>query len=204
MKYLIELVLDKQKTGLNAISIVEEPAILTNFVKLAAEKEHKFSVDIEKKIILGPVLIPDLKIFRTAQSLNLDDDGFVYFSADTIKSLSEIYMRELKLHSATLEHEQNTNDIKMLESWIIEDPQHDKSSIYGFDLPKGTWMTSFKVQNDVLWNQIKKGIYNGFSIEAESLSYLFRDKMNMINATKLTLEDELSDFMLDVISSCLK
>jgi hypothetical protein len=61
-----------------------------------------------------------------------------------------------------------------VESWIIEDEQKDKSKLYGFDLPKGTWMISMKVNNDEVWNDVKEGKVKGFSIEG-----YFADKFEM-------------------------
>ena len=176
MAILIELVINENKKGLKAISLVDKPAILTNFVKLAEEQEAKdikFAVaDEEQHIVLGPALIPNVKIYRSKKSLGLEDDAYVYFSEDTIKELAQIYMEELKIHEVTLDHESDTSDAKMIESWIIDDPQKDKSAVYGFDLAKGTWMVAFKILSDSLWKKIKDGLFNGFSIEADALAMI--------------------------------
>lgn len=180
---LIELILDKNKTGVEAISLVEFPAILTNFIKLAKETGSpsiKLAVsDSEQRIVLGPALIPNLKIFRSAKSMGLSQDAFVYFSADTIKELSQLYLATLKNNEVTIDHEKDTPDVKMIESWVIEDPAKDKSSIYGFDLPKGTWMVAFKVFNDSLWEDIKNDKLCGFSIEASSMALIPKGEVNM-------------------------
>jgi hypothetical protein len=60
----------------------------------------------------------------------------------------------------------------VVESWLIEDSEKDKSKLYGFSLPKGTWMISMKVDNDEVWNDVKEGKIKGFSIEG-----YFADKM---------------------------
>ena len=172
MAILIELILNKTKKGIQAISLVENPAILTGFIHLAKESKEtklKFAIDEEKHIVLGPALIPNVKIFRNAKSLGLDSDAYVYFSASTIKEISEIYLSTLKNNEVTIDHEKDTDDVKMIESWIVEDSAKDKSAIYGFDLPVGTWCVAFKILNDDLWSKVKEGDLNGFSIEADAL-----------------------------------
>ena len=62
----------------------------------------------------------------------------------------------------------------VVESWIIEDEQMDKSKKYGFSLPVGTWMISMKVENDAIWQKVKDGEVKGFSIEG-----FFADKLEM-------------------------
>lgn len=171
MALLIELKINKDRKGLDAISLVDKPAILTNFVKLKEDEPTlKFSIaNEEQRIVLGPALIPNIKIFRNGKSLGLDDDAYVYFSEETIRELAQIYMEELKIHEVTLDHESDTTDAKMIELWIVEDPQKDKSAIYGFDLAKGTMMVAYKILSEQLWKKIKEGKFNGFSIEASAL-----------------------------------
>jgi hypothetical protein len=171
MALLIELKINKDRKGLDAISLVDKPAILTNFVKLKEDEPTlKFSIaNEEQRIVLGPALIPNIKIFRNGKSLGLDDDAYVYFSEETIRELAQIYMEELKIHEVTLDHESDTTDAKMIELWMVEDPAKDKSAIYGFDLPKGTMMVAYKILSEQLWKKIKEGKFNGFSIEASAL-----------------------------------
>ena len=174
MALLIELKINKDRKGLDAISLVDKPAILTNFVKLKEDEPTlKFSIaNEEQRIVLGPALIPNIKIFRNGKSLGLDDDAYVYFTEETIRELAQIYMEELKIHEVTLDHESDTTDAKMIELWMVEDPAKDKSAIYGFDLPKGTMMVAYKILTDQLWKKIKEGKFNGFSIEASALEMI--------------------------------
>jgi hypothetical protein len=52
----------------------------------------------------------------------------------------------------------------------------DKSKLYGFDLPVGTWFVKMKVDNDDMWDRIKSGELKGLSIEG-----YFVDKMELMN-----------------------
>jgi len=176
---LFELIFDEEKEGITAISIVDNPAILTNFMCFSKEIEAlKFAVDTDQKIITGPVIIPNVKIFRSAKSLGLDQDAYVYFKEDTIRKLAENFLAKLKNNENTLDHEEKTTDLTLRESWIIEDSEKDKASFLGFDLPIGTWMASYKVNNDNLWEEIKAGDYKGYSIEA-ALNLVPKGEVNL-------------------------
>ena len=124
-------------------------------------KQH-FATDNEKHIVLGPAMIPDQKIFRKDAQGN---PYYVYFSPDTIKMIAEKYMRNKYTDNNDTMHDGKAiKDIHVLESWIKEDTQ-DKSSKYGFEnLPVGTWFVSMKVNNPKVWEEVKSGKLNGFSV----------------------------------------
>jgi hypothetical protein len=163
----------KKNAGIKAMSIVEHPAMEVNFIKLAKEeKEIMLAVDKKQHIITGPALIPNKKIYRSAKSLEDSEDGYIFFSADTIKKLAEAYMETEQMNEITLGHEGKTKDLKTIESWIVLDAEKDKAKVLGFDVPAGTWMLSHKVNNDDIWNKIENGELNGYSIEASDLDKL--------------------------------
>ena len=89
---IIELILDEDalETGVHAISIVEQPAIESDFIALNKQHEINFAqVNEEKRILLGAALIPNKTIFRKRE-----DEGFyVYFSAETIRKASELFLK---------------------------------------------------------------------------------------------------------------
>ena len=121
-----------------------------------------FATDNEKHIVLGPAMIPDQKIFRKDA---LGNTYYVYFSTDTIKLIAEKYMRNKYTDNNDTMHDGKAiKDVHVLESWIKEDVQ-DKSSKYGFEsLPIGTWFVSMKVNNPKVWEEVKQGKLNGFSV----------------------------------------
>ena len=93
-----------------------------------------------------------------------------------------------------LEHAAELSGLSVVESWIVEDPQKDKTAIYGMELPEGTWMVSMKVNNDDIWNNyVKTGRVKGFSIEG-----YFVDKMQMESHLE-RIEEEEAEFMLSNI-----
>ena len=124
-------------------------------------KQH-FVTDEEKRIVVGPAMIPDLKIFRKDKKGN---PYYVYFSAETIKMIAEKYMRNKYTDNNDEMHNgRAVSDVYVIESWIKES-EEDKSNIYGYqDLPVGTWFVSMKVRNEDTWKKVKDGKLNGFSV----------------------------------------
>jgi hypothetical protein len=115
-----------------------------------------------KKIVLGPAMIPDQKIFRKDE---LGNPYYVFFSAETIKMIAEKYMRNKLIDNNDQMHDGKAiKDIHVLESWIKES-DNDKSTDYGYgELPVGTWFVSMKVNNDEIWEKVKSKKLNGFSV----------------------------------------
>lgn len=162
---VIELLIDEENEwgGINAISIVENPAIQEDFIALSKDKSIKLAeVDSERKILMGAALIPDKKIIR----MNENGKYYIYFSKETVEKASQLFLSRGKQNNSTLEHEVEIGGLSVVESWIIEDDVHDKSRKYGLNMPVGTWMVSVKVNNDQIWEEfVKTQKVKGFSIE---------------------------------------
>ena len=160
-----ELFIDEEKleSGIHAISIVEDPAIEENFIALKAHKIEMAEVNAEKRILMGPALIPNKKIYRRGDD---DTEYQIFFSEDTVRKASQLFLSRGNQNNSTLEHEYDLNGMSVVESWIVEDPKKDKSTIYNLSMPKGTWMVSVKVNNEEVWEEfVKTGRVRGFSIE---------------------------------------
>jgi hypothetical protein len=188
---IIELLIDENKieSGINAVSVVESPAIEENFVALKKHEVELKEIDGEKRILMGAALVPNKQIYRK----NEDKEFYIYFSEDTVRKASELFLMRANQNNATLEHEKKMLDgMSVVESWIIEDEKQDKSAKYGFNLPKGTWMISMKVNNDEIWNKVKAGEVKGFSIEG-----YFVDKYEM--SLQESEEDRLINAIRDLI-----
>lgn len=169
---IVELVLDEDQemSGIEAISIVESPAIEADFVALKADEIKLAEVNKDKKILMGALLIPNKPIFRNSEE---QDDYYIYFSKDTVEKASQLYLKNGNQNNTTLEHQHSLNGLTLVESWLVEDEKYDKSRKYGMNVPVGTWMGSVKVNNDEVWNEyVKTGKVKGFSIEG-----YFADKM---------------------------
>jgi hypothetical protein len=168
---IVELILDEEQeeSGIEAISIVESPAIESDFVALKTEEIKLAEIDKEKRILLGALLIPNKPIYRKGS----EGDYYIFFSKDTISKASQMYLRNGYQNNSTLEHEKDLKGLTLVESWIVVDELQDKSRKYGLNVPVGTWMGAVKVNNDEIWNEyVKTNKVKGFSIEG-----YFADKM---------------------------
>ena len=190
---IVELLLDEEslQAGIQAISIVEAPAIEEDFVALKEQERVELkTMDEDKRLLLGAALVPNKPIYRRSG----DDEYYIYFSQDTVRKASELFFINGNQNKATLEHQIDITGLSVVESWIIEGEQ-DKSKLYGMDLPVGTWMVSMKVHNDEVWNDyVKEGKVKGFSIEG-----YFVDKVEASSQ-----EEEKAEEQLNAIKAIIK
>ena len=181
---IIELILDEEQeeTGVEAISIVESPAIESDFVALKDQEIKLAKVDEDKKILMGALLIPNKPIYRNGG----EGEYYIYFSKDTVQKASQLYLKNGYQHNSTLEHNETLKGLTLVESWIVEDEVQDKSRKYGLNVPVGTWMGAVKVNNDEIWQEyVKTNKVKGFSIEG-----YFADKME---APKDKIKEDMSE-----------
>jgi hypothetical protein len=178
---IIELILDEEAmlNGIDAISIVEYPAIEENFVALNRQIKTEFATqDDDKRLLIGPALIPNKTIYRHQDG----EEFYVYFSRQTIRRAAELYLMRGNQNNSTLEHQAELHGLSVVESWIIEDPEKDKSALYGLKMPVGTWMVTMKVNNDSVWTDfVKTGAVKGFSIEGYFADKVKLAKMELAN-----------------------
>ncbi len=195
---IIELVIDENEelSGIEAISVVESPAIEEDFIALKDQEQIRLAeVSKEKRLLMGAALIPEKPIYRKSG----DHEFYIYFSKDTVAKASQMFLKRGNQSQATLEHtEEKLSGMTIVESWLIEDDVHDKSRKYGLDMPIGTWMVAMKVDNDDIWNNyVKEGKVKGFSIEG-----YFADKLNRPQdkqQDQLSEDDKLLNEIIDVL-----
>lgn len=159
---------DEEENGVFAISHVLDPAIEAMYVFMGNEKDVEIklaTVSDEKRIVVGPVLIPNQLILRKHPTTG--DPFNIFFDAETIKHIQENFVSGSYQNNSTIEHDgELIKDVSFVETWIKEDEVHDKSVLYGFDQPIGTMFAMQKVKNDDVWNDyIKTGKVKGFSID---------------------------------------
>ena len=181
---LIELVIDENDnmSGIDAISLVENPAIELDFVALKKQPKQIELAEVskERRILMGPALVPQKPIYRREGK----EEYYIFFSKDTVNKASQLYLKNGYQSNSTLEHEAPISGVTVVESWIVENPKIDKSALHGFDLQEGTWMVSLKVDDDKIWDEfVKTGAVKGFSIEGA-----FADKVIMSRRSKFKKE----------------
>ena len=189
---IVELVIDENdlESGIEAVSVVQAPAIEENFIALKKHELELKEIDKEKRILMGAALVPNKQIYRRNDK---NEEYYIYFSEDTVRKASELFLMRSNQNNATYEHEKKLNGMSVVESWIIEDEKLDKSVKHGFKLPKGTWMISMKVNNEDVWKDVKDGKVKGFSIEG-----YFADKYEM------SIEQQRKNEIINKLKELLK
>jgi len=163
--YFMELRDGEIQYGLNDVALVDKPAYETMFLKFKDDTANiKFAVqNEEERIINGPVMIPDKLVARMENG----QPFFVAATRETIFAASQKFARENRNNNIKLTHdtENNTEDVFIFQSFVTDERWIDK--VVGFeDQPLGTWYITCKVLSDKVWEQIKAGTFNGFSLEA--------------------------------------
>ena len=193
---IIELILDDDEAiGVEAISVVENPAIESDFIALNNQEIKLAEISKEKRLLMGALLIPKKPIYRR----NGEDEYYVFFSADTVLKASQMYLQNGNQSNSTLEHDGKLEGLTLVESWIVEDKEKDKSALYGLDVPVGTWMGSMKCDNDEVYEMAKKGILKGFSIEGFFADKLERPKEEI--EENLSADDKLINELKKLLSN---
>lgn len=181
--FLVDL---NDKTIFNNISIVDCPAIEEDFIQLSKEAEIKFKVNEEKRIISGPVLIPEQPIYRR------DENGkefYIKFKAATIRDFAVKFFKDHRNTEGNIQHEIATNGITFFESYLLNKERGIVPNEFS-DLPDDTWFVSAKVENDNVWKLIKDGTLKGFSIDI--MSTLKEDK------SVIDTVEELEDYLNNI------
>ncbi len=197
---LIELIIDEtaEMFGVDAISVVKFPAIEENFVYFNNDFLSLAKVDEEKKQLIGAILVPDKKIPRLDKETNEEYD--VFFTKETIRQAQKLFMSSLNNNNHTLEHSEPLKGLTVVESWIKENKKYDKSNMYGFNLPLGTWFVQVSAENNPeIWEAIKNKEVRGFSIEG-----YFTDKLIEASKSKDILDEVCEDCPDEVMMGKIK
>lgn len=193
----------KYKVGIDsetyAISMVESPAIESDFVALSKEEEKRVFLESEERhMVYGAALIPDKDIYRN----NGEQEFYISFTKESIEKMSQDFMKNYRQNEVTLDHDEMANDITITESWLVEDPYKDKANALGINVPKGTWMVGMKVNQIDVWERVKSGELKGFSVESMiSLEDFSKQNTNNMNIeTNDMFWDKLKNILKDTFS----
>ena len=149
-------------------------------------------IDEEKRIVAGPLMVPNKFIFRRDEN---GDPYYVFFSKDTIRRIQERFNKSGFQNITDIDHDGDLRtDNILLEQWIIESREYDKSKFYGFNnLPKGTWFGVYKVNDDKTWEDIRSGKIRGFSIAGD-----FINKAKQVQNTDEILMNKIIDILSQI------
>ena len=172
-----------------AVSLVEDPAIESNFIALNKQKSS-IKLENEKRLLIGAALVPNKPIYRNVNG----NEFYISFDETTIEKLAQDFLANDYQHNITVDHQEDANDIVIVESWI-KTSENDKSVSYGLNEPIGTWFIGMKVNNDEIWQRVKDGFYKGFSIEA----VVGLDELINNNNLQLAMDKEFIDKLREII-----
>lgn len=185
-----------------AISMVEAPAIESDFVALAEQKEEKQQVFLEsneRHMCYGAALIPEKDIYRN----NGEQEFYISFTKESIEKMSQDFMKEYRQHEVKTDHDEVANEVCVVESWLVEDSYKDKANALGINVPEGTWMVGMKVNNIETWERVKSGELKGFSVESmltlEEFSKQNDNNMN-IETNDMNFWNKMKEVLAEVFS----
>ncbi len=155
--------------GVFVLSQVENPAMQGKNVLLSKEEPKPLQIalsDDDKQIVYCVALSPHVDVYRSADSLRGKEDGYITFSVETIEEVANDFVTDGQLSSGSLNHDEQTDKIKVIQSWTVLDAENDKSVALGMEnIQGGEWIVGQEVLCSELWEQFKNGDYNGISIE---------------------------------------
>ena len=196
-----------------AISVVSSPAVESNFVALAKQEQPKpvFLSKDDKHMLYGIILRADFPIYRNDADFG---EYYIEFGADAIERLERKYFKNFAQRSWTREHLDYAEGLTLTESWLVTDPENDKSKALGLEgVTKGSWVGGCLVDDNELWTEIKEGKFSGFSVEAwcdleEVTKEIKNQKINIENnkidmAVKKSKFDEMMDKIKSIISDAV-
>jgi hypothetical protein len=187
---LFELIIsDESVDEVFAISMVDDPAIEA-YGQYFDKSEVHFAEMKEEGLFMAPILIPNKKILR------VDGSGVpyeVFFTPETIKRLSQMYLEKKYQDQVTLEHESKVEGITLVESWIRESAEKDKSKMYGLNVPVGSWIGTFKIDNEEMRERFRKGEVSAVSIEG-IFEHLERTPKEQLQSAMLM--ESFADYMM--------
>ena len=178
---------DDEQLGMDAISLVEFPAVEVDF--LAFSKDHKMELtqfDEEKREITGVVCLADTPILRKNDQYGVH---CILFDRDTIKKMMLRYFKNGLSNRVNIEHKgEMIEGLTMIESYI-KDSNRNVSPIEFQDVTDGSWIATFKVENDEVWSAIKEDHkLKGFSLQGY-FGYGDEVKMSEVDDYATWLED---------------
>ena len=185
--------------GVYAISVVEDPAMASEFITLNKQEEIKLAqVDDVKFLLAGVVLIPDKDVYRNQGGKEFN----IRFSKETIEEVANNFILEGYQGNSSLEHEEKLNGVSIVQSWVVKDPKNDTANAYGLpkeDIKEGSWIVLYKCDNKEIYNKAINGEIKGFSIDGLFSLEKIED-LNVNLKSETMTKDDLVKFKEDLLS----
>lgn len=182
---IYDVMINDEEQGVSFISLVSEPAIQVDWIKLSAEQQINFAADEDKQMLYGPFLIPNKLIYRNSPEMG---EYFVRFSEEQIQKIAHKFNADLNSNNLNFEHSNKKVEATVVENWLV-DEEYDKSKKFGFDLPKNTWFGGVFVKDKEFWtSEVKTENVKGFSVEVLAELELALKKINKTDMNKTEIK----------------
>lgn len=182
-----------------AVSLVENPAMEGDFIQFSSDKELKFAdIDKDKRRVMGLILEPNKLVYRNQGGQEFN----VFFTAQDIEDVSYNFQKQKNQNNSTIGHSgSNIDGVSFVETWLVENPEKDKSTNFGFSYPKGSWMGVMQIDNEDVWlDYVKTGKVKGFSIDAfMQLEEVNLNKVDMSDNKEVSLNDKAAESLVEKI-----
>lgn len=150
-------------TGMLKISLVDEPAVMTDFLAFdAVRRMQMYAVqDEDKRLVYGVVMRANFPILRRSPEMG---EYYIVYKPDTIRRMAEKYLADGFQNRVNVQHSEDVEGVRMVQ-WFIKDTARGVAP-EGFDeIADGSLFAEFHVENDGVWKAVKDGTYRGFSLE---------------------------------------
>jgi hypothetical protein len=182
----------------DAVALVDVPAIGVGFYAFNDQQAQSFAVvNEEERVVVGPAMIPDKKIFRR------DEDGTeyeVFFTKDTIRIIAEKFFKKgFQNNGNEMHNSAKPVDMVFFQSWIADESKGIPKMKQFESLPDGTWFLGAKINSDEAWAKVKDGTFRGFSVEGmfDMMPIKMQMKMTEEAAAKVVI-DQLKELLQNV------
>lgn len=153
---------DSVDIGIKCMSLVGSPAIQVGWIAFS-ETQLSFAIESEEeRIVFGPVLIPNQKIYRKDKQLG---EYNVTTTADNIRKIREKFFKSQNTTAVNTNHQGEAVQAYLMESFISDSKKGIQSPKPFESLPDGTWYVGYKIEDEQIWNDVKSGKFMGFSLE---------------------------------------
>lgn len=157
------VLMDDERDGMIRVSLVDDPAVMSDFVAFDRQQPQRFAVqDEDRRLVFGVVARADFPVFRTDPVLG---DHYVIFPAETIREMAQKYLTENRANRVDLMHDGDDVDDVPLVQWFIKDTAKGIAPAGFDDIADGSLFAEYHVEDDEIWQQVKDGTYKGFSME---------------------------------------
>lgn len=190
---IYNITLESDKAGIYAVSLVDQPAVDSLFMSFDKDAvQVLLKADDEQHIVYGCILRADYPIYRDNSTYG---QHYIMFGKDVIKTLAEKFMKEQKGQSVDINHDFNYIDGVYLTQLFIKDSANGINPTGFEDIADGSLFGTYKIEDESVWNDVKAGKLNGFSIEG----LLTQEIMMSKQAEQDVDEDELESFLNEIL-----